>query len=200
MQAAAKSIQRINFRSVEPLNHQKTVQYVNAFVRDMVQFLNRFAGLCEGKLGDVGSRLGRMETTMSILEAKLDSIPGLEQFDEPLDVPEDDVHDKARAKAKRADAPAAGPTPAAQAPAEQAAGSLAARPLARPAAVLFTHSVLRVCWCVLPLQHSRSPHQAQPALRQVLPPAADRCDRADPGRPDACRRPRSRLAAHTRRP
>src|SRR5690606_34037821 len=58
----------------------KTIALVNAFVINTTQFLNKFAYLCEEKLANVAQELQRLEITMYILEAKLASIPGLENI------------------------------------------------------------------------------------------------------------------------
>lgn len=43
-----------------------------------VRFLNRFSTVCEEKLASISLRVQQIETTLCILEAKLSSIPGLE--------------------------------------------------------------------------------------------------------------------------
>jgi WASH complex subunit CCDC53 len=68
----------IDYNTVEPIPYNKTVSIVNHFVINTTQFLNKFSYLCETKLATVARNLERLETTMSILEAKLASIPGLE--------------------------------------------------------------------------------------------------------------------------
>ncbi|XP_031439208.1 WASH complex subunit 3, partial [Clupea harengus] len=54
------------------------VAYLNQFVVHTVRFLNRFSTVCEEKLATISLRIQQIETTLSILEAKLSSIPGLE--------------------------------------------------------------------------------------------------------------------------
>lgn len=80
-----RSLQRINFRNVQAIPGSTLVQYVNEFVLSSVQFLNRFSSVCETKLSSVSTQLARLEATMSILEAKLESIPGLDVYDVPLE-------------------------------------------------------------------------------------------------------------------
>ncbi|KAJ1454303.1 WASH complex, subunit CCDC53 [Pelagophyceae sp. CCMP2097] len=50
---------------------------VNNFVSNTVQFLNTFAANCEDKLAGVAQRLSGIELALSLLEAKLDSVPGI---------------------------------------------------------------------------------------------------------------------------
>jgi len=66
---------QIDYTKVEPIPFQKTVAYVNHFVVQSTQFLNRFSFLCEQRLAQVSRHLERLEITMNTLEAKLNSIP-----------------------------------------------------------------------------------------------------------------------------
>ncbi len=59
---------QIDYSKVEPIPYRKTVAYVNNFVINTTQFLNRFSYLCEKKLSDVGNRIQRLEVTMQLLE------------------------------------------------------------------------------------------------------------------------------------
>jgi len=69
---------QIDYTAVDPLPYKKTLAYVNHFIINTTQFLNRFSYLCEQKLNDVSRDIQRLEITMSILEAKLNSIPELD--------------------------------------------------------------------------------------------------------------------------
>lgn len=68
-------VAQIDYSKVEPIPFKKTVAYVNHFVIQTTQFLNRFSFLCEQRLDQVSRHLQRLEITMNILEAKLNSIP-----------------------------------------------------------------------------------------------------------------------------
>lgn len=68
----------INLEKVEPLNQKRTLAFLNNWTMNTVSFLNQFSSVCESKLAAVDSRLQRTEDALSILEAKLSSIPGLE--------------------------------------------------------------------------------------------------------------------------
>ena len=50
---------------------------VNNFVTNTVAFLNVFASSCEEKLSGVAQRLSGVELALALLEAKLDSVPGI---------------------------------------------------------------------------------------------------------------------------
>eukprot|EP00037_Helgoeca_nana_P031557 m.404762 g.404762 ORF g.404762 m.404762 type:complete len:139 (-) comp28422_c0_seq1:23-439(-) len=68
----------IDFTKVKPIQHKRTVAFLNHFITHTASFLNRFSTVCEEKLESIAFRLQRLEITASILEAKLDSIANVE--------------------------------------------------------------------------------------------------------------------------
>jgi len=66
---------QLDFTEVDPIPYRKSLTFVNSFLIQTTQFLNRFANTCEQKLSDVSSQLQQLEITMGLLEAKLASIP-----------------------------------------------------------------------------------------------------------------------------
>ncbi|XP_059834505.1 WASH complex subunit 3 [Hypanus sabinus] len=68
----------IDLTRVPAIQQKRTVAYLNQFIAHTVQFLNRFSTVCEEKLATLSLRIQQIETTLNILEAKLSSIPGLE--------------------------------------------------------------------------------------------------------------------------
>lgn len=68
----------VDYTEVKPVPHQLTIQFINNFVINTTQFLNKFALTCDDKLRDVHNRIQRLEITMNILDAKLNSIEGLD--------------------------------------------------------------------------------------------------------------------------
>ncbi|XP_030070728.1 WASH complex subunit 3 isoform X2 [Microcaecilia unicolor] len=68
----------IDLTKVPAIQQKRTVAFLNQFVVHTVQFLNRFSRVCEEKLSALSLRIQQIETTLNILEAKLSSIPGLE--------------------------------------------------------------------------------------------------------------------------
>jgi len=68
----------LDYKTLPPIPYKKTVTLVNNFVINTTEFLNKFSYLCEQKLGKVTADIERLEITMNILEAKLASIPGLQ--------------------------------------------------------------------------------------------------------------------------
>ncbi|XP_078273246.1 WASH complex subunit 3 [Rhinoraja longicauda] len=68
----------IDLTRVPGIQQKRTVAFLNQFIVHTVQFLNRFSTVCEEKLATLSLRIQQIETTLNILEAKLSSIPGLE--------------------------------------------------------------------------------------------------------------------------
>ncbi|XP_020904444.1 WASH complex subunit 3 [Exaiptasia diaphana] len=76
-------VPNVDYTKVGPLNHKRTLAFLNHFITHTVRFLNRFSCVCEEKLSDLSGRIQRVEIMMSILEAKLSSIPGLDDVTVP---------------------------------------------------------------------------------------------------------------------
>lgn len=68
----------VDLTKVPAIQQRKIVAYLNQFVAHTVRFLNRFSTVCEEKLANISLRIQQIETSLCILEAKLSSIPGLE--------------------------------------------------------------------------------------------------------------------------
>ncbi|XP_006019575.1 WASH complex subunit 3 isoform X1 [Alligator sinensis] len=68
----------IDLTKVPAIQQKRTVAFLNQFVVHTIQFLNRFSTVCEEKLSALSLRIQQIETTLNILDAKLSSIPGLE--------------------------------------------------------------------------------------------------------------------------
>ncbi|XP_062374558.1 WASH complex subunit 3 [Sardina pilchardus] len=68
----------VDLTKVPAIQQRRIVAHLNQFVVHTVRFLNRFSTVCEEKLATISLRIQQIETTLSILEAKLSSIPGLE--------------------------------------------------------------------------------------------------------------------------
>ncbi|XP_026218794.1 WASH complex subunit 3 [Anabas testudineus] len=106
----------VDLTTVPAIQQRKIVAYLNQFVAHTVQFLNRFSTVCEEKLANISLRIQQIETTLCILEAKLSSIPGLE------DVTIDGLSQRQTAQANgpttasqsQADGPSAGTLPSSE--------------------------------------------------------------------------------------
>ncbi|XP_015260607.1 PREDICTED: WASH complex subunit CCDC53 [Cyprinodon variegatus] len=68
----------VDLTKVPAIQQRRVVAHLNQFVVHTVRFLNRFSAVCEEKLSNISLRIQQIETTLCILEAKLSSIPGLE--------------------------------------------------------------------------------------------------------------------------
>ncbi|KAM9328609.1 WASH complex subunit 3 [Pholidichthys leucotaenia] len=68
----------VDLTKVPAIQQRRIVAYLNQFVVHTVRFLNQFSTVCEEKLANISLRIQQIETTLCILEAKLSSIPGLE--------------------------------------------------------------------------------------------------------------------------
>ncbi|GAB6029311.1 coiled-coil domain containing 53 [Chamberlinius hualienensis] len=70
----------VDLTKVSPIDFKRTLAFLNHFTCNTMNFLNKFAAVCETKLEDVSIRIQRLETSLCILESKLASIPGLEEI------------------------------------------------------------------------------------------------------------------------
>lgn len=68
------------YLQVKPLDRKQLLAFINHYVAHTVRFLNKFSGVCEEKMTRIESQIQRLEVTLSILETKLSSIPGLDDI------------------------------------------------------------------------------------------------------------------------
>lgn len=68
----------IDYSEVPSVPHKITLSFINNFVVNTTHFLNKFGTTCEKKLKEVDSKIRGLEITLNLLEAKLNSIEGLE--------------------------------------------------------------------------------------------------------------------------
>lgn len=76
---------QLNYHKIDPIPSNKLVVYLNDFIINTTQFLNRFSYLCEEKLSHCHRNIQRLEITMNLLEAKLASIPELGDMPKPAE-------------------------------------------------------------------------------------------------------------------
>lgn len=69
--------------SIKPLQIQTTLLYVNNFIVNSTKFLNNFSESCDIKLTNISTKINSLDTILCVLEAKLNSVPGLETDDIP---------------------------------------------------------------------------------------------------------------------
>lgn len=70
----------VDYSKVDPIHQKRTLTFLNHFLVHTTSFLNHFATVCDEKLENLLIRIQRLEASMSILEAKLSSIPGLDDI------------------------------------------------------------------------------------------------------------------------
>lgn len=63
---------------IKPIPIQKTAVLINNFVLNTAVFLNSFAETVERKISTVSNKVTELEILLSVLEEKLNSVPGLE--------------------------------------------------------------------------------------------------------------------------
>ncbi|ETV92250.1 hypothetical protein H310_13477 [Aphanomyces invadans] len=68
---------------------QKSLLLLTNFCTNTVRFINHFSSLCEERLATTSKNLTRLEISLAILEAKLNSIPDLAISTTPADLPRD---------------------------------------------------------------------------------------------------------------
>ena len=73
----------VDLSQAPAINYKRTLAFINHFITHSVRFLNKFSCACEEKLSEIQVRVQRLEITLSILEAKLASIPLLDQVAAP---------------------------------------------------------------------------------------------------------------------
>ncbi|KAK4299192.1 hypothetical protein Pmani_028510 [Petrolisthes manimaculis] len=73
----------VDFSKIEAINQKRTLAFINHWVLHTVAFLNQFSALCEERLVSLSTKLRRADHTLAILEAKLKSVPWLEDVVAP---------------------------------------------------------------------------------------------------------------------
>lgn len=151
----------VDLTKVPAIQQRRIVAYLNQFVVHTVRFLNRFSTVCEEKLANISLRIQQIETTLCILEAKLSSIPGLE------DVTIDGLSQQETAQANgptttnqsQTDGPAAGTLP----PSEPAQTSQEAAPM-QPAEAAVNENVMTVAKDPRYARYLKMVHVGVPAM------------------------------------
>uniref|UniRef100_H2YXJ2 WASH complex subunit 3 n=1 Tax=Ciona savignyi TaxID=51511 RepID=H2YXJ2_CIOSA len=68
----------VDLSKVPALNHRRSVTFINHFITQTTNFLNNFAAVTEEQLSKQSLEMQKLEIALKILEAKLESIPGLD--------------------------------------------------------------------------------------------------------------------------
>ncbi|OXU30129.1 hypothetical protein TSAR_006878 [Trichomalopsis sarcophagae] len=87
----------VDYTKVPPINQKRTIAFINHFIAHTITFLNKFALSCEEKLFDFENKLQRVEASLAILEARLSSIPAVEnEPQQAVQTPTAEVEDKSK--------------------------------------------------------------------------------------------------------
>mmetsp|Transcript_1792 Transcript_1792/g.2468 ORF Transcript_1792/g.2468 Transcript_1792/m.2468 type:complete len:164 (+) Transcript_1792:27-518(+) len=70
-------------KKIKQIPLQKTLILINNFVANTAGFFNSFSETVEKKISHISNRITELEILLSFMEAKLNSIPGLEDVIEP---------------------------------------------------------------------------------------------------------------------
>ncbi|XP_022293437.2 WASH complex subunit 3-like [Crassostrea virginica] len=73
----------VDYAKVEAIQQKRTIAFINHYINHTASFLNRFSCVCEEKLERLSNRIQNLEITLSLLETKLSSIPGLDNVTAP---------------------------------------------------------------------------------------------------------------------
>ena len=68
----------VDLAKVNAIHQKRLVAFINHFLTNSVEHLNRFSSVCEEKLTAINTKIQRLENVLNILETKINSIPGLE--------------------------------------------------------------------------------------------------------------------------
>ena len=67
----------VDYSSIEGIQRKRVLKFVNHFVVQMTNFLSNFSQTCDIKLLTLANKLQNLETSLVLLENKLESIPQL---------------------------------------------------------------------------------------------------------------------------
>ncbi|XP_037805563.1 WASH complex subunit 3 [Lucilia sericata] len=83
MDATGILTQNVDKTQLPPLHQKRVLAFVNHFLISSCGFLNDFAVQCETKFIELERKLQKVEAALTIIEAKLASIPDVEKETEP---------------------------------------------------------------------------------------------------------------------
>ena len=79
MTASQEKLSGVDYDQVEPLQRKRLLKFVNHFVLQMANFLSNFSQTCDIKLMSISKKLNDLETSLVLLENKLESVPSLKK-------------------------------------------------------------------------------------------------------------------------
>ena len=69
------TIKGIDYTMIEGIQRKRILKFVNHFIVQVTNFLSNFSQTCDEKMLMIGNRLNSLETSLTLLEHKLDSLP-----------------------------------------------------------------------------------------------------------------------------
>ena len=78
--AEEESFPGIDYNQIEGLQRKRLLKFVNHFVLQTSHFLSNFSQTCDMKLLNLAKKIQNIETSLSLLEMKLDSVPELKSI------------------------------------------------------------------------------------------------------------------------
>ena len=75
--ASQEKLSGVDYDQVEPLQRKRLLKFVNHFVLQMTNFVSNFSQTCDTKLMCISEKLVNLETSLVLLENKLESVPYL---------------------------------------------------------------------------------------------------------------------------
>ena len=81
--AEEESFPGIDYNQIEGLQRKRLLKFINHFVLQTSHFLSNFSQTCDMKLLNLAKKIQNIETSLSLLEMKLDSVPELKSIPVP---------------------------------------------------------------------------------------------------------------------
>ena len=75
--AEEESFPGIDYNQIEGLQRKRLLKFINHFVLQTSHFLSNFSQTCDMKILNLAKKIQNIETSLSLLEMKLDSVPEL---------------------------------------------------------------------------------------------------------------------------
>ncbi|XP_065215596.1 WASH complex subunit 3 [Planococcus citri] len=69
----------MDIQKIPPIHQKRIVTFMNYFIVDTVSFLNKFINSTEDSLWKIEKRMRKLETSLKLLEMKLNCIPDLQE-------------------------------------------------------------------------------------------------------------------------
>ena len=78
--AEEESFPGIDYNQIEGLQRKRLLKFINHFVLQTSHFLSNFSQTCDMKILNLAKKIQNIETSLSLLEMKLDSVPELQSI------------------------------------------------------------------------------------------------------------------------